>query len=154
MSFSGEQTAQADQTIENDGFYTALSISEFVKDYGVSHSNDDSQIVTLLIDAVFEVNSELEQQKTLWDAQDFTGLAQTTNESVCGQNKHEYLYKKAVFNRAKSDHIGILRGTVRTKPSAVLEGDADDLITKYKNTSDGAVAELKGESGPNRISLL
>lgn len=130
-SLSGIPTRAIDQTIENDGFWPNLALSEFQGVYRLPGDYLAALLVTELSTAMIEVNRDLAKLKAQWmdlgvssvESADTTVLPERTFQAAT--------YKRAVFCRAKAA-----------------------LLTQFPTVTRRDVAENAGKEAPERTETF
>lgn len=101
--FNGRATEYSEKTIENDGFWGSIAISDFQKQRAIPLQIPEELIETALIYAMRSVMAELTgvedsyRSKGIFHVKDIGGL------QANGKNDTQILFEKAVFARAKSE---------------------------------------------------
>ncbi|AZD52218.1 putative head completion/stabilization protein [Pseudomonas chlororaphis subsp. aurantiaca] len=144
MSFSGKPTTFVDQTIENDGFWPDLSLSELQKEQRLPAEF----LVELMADAVtmamIEVNNDLAKLKTRWQAAGIDNVEAADTRLLRERSLKAKLYKRAVYCRTKASALQQFP-TVTRRDSAENTGkEAPERAETFLAFSQQAVRALQG----------
>jgi hypothetical protein len=148
-SFSGNPTTFVDKTIENDGFWPNLSVSEFQKGYRLPAEYLVDMLVTDLITAMIEINSDLVKRKAKWQSEGVSAV-ESANPIVLPEPKFRVaLYKRAVYCRAKASLLTQF-ATVNRRDSA--ENIGKELPERGETFLEFSQQAVRGLQGRNRIT--
>lgn len=147
MSFSGKPTTFVDQTIENDGFWPNLSVSEFQKGYRLPAEFLGDLLTDALTIAMVEVNEDLTAAKaTLQDSgvSNLTAVAGVETPSGWGFAHKAMLYKRAVYCRAKASALQQFATVTRRESAENTGKEAPEREDTFLAFSQSAVRALQG----------
>lgn len=153
MSFSGKPTTLVEQTIENDGFWPALSVAEFQKAYRLPAE----YLVELLADgittAMGEVNADLAKRKAAWLRAGITAVATANSQLLPERAFYAATYKRAVYCRAKA-HLLQQFATVNRRPDAAnLAKESPESRELFLSYSQQAVRQIQGRGRITAVLL-
>ncbi|TMU70528.1 head completion/stabilization protein [Pseudomonas fluorescens] len=143
MSFSGNPTTFVEQTIENDGFWPNLSVSEFQKGYRLPAEFLGTLLVDALSIAMAEVNTDLAKLKSRWQ---ILGIAnvEAAEQSTPERALQVSLYKRAVYCRAKASALPQFASVTRRESAENTAKEAPELKETFLAFSQSAVRALQG----------
>ncbi|SFX92671.1 MULTISPECIES: head completion/stabilization protein [unclassified Pseudomonas] len=147
MSFSGKPTTFVDQTIENDGFWPNLSVSEFQKGYRLPAEFLGDLLTDALTIAMVEVNEDLTAAKaTLQDSgvSNLTAVAGVRTPAGWGFAHKAMLYKRAVYCRAKASALQQFATVTRRESAENTGKEAPEREDTFLAFSQSAVRALQG----------
>ncbi|QSB20628.1 head completion/stabilization protein [Pseudomonas sp. 15A4] len=144
MSFSGKPTTFVEQTIENDGFWPDLSVSEFQKSYRLPAEYLSEMLVADLTTAMVEVNTDLAKLKTRWSGAGITCL-QTADTTVLPERTFQAAtYKRAVYCRAKASLLTQFATVTRRESAENTGKEQPERSETFLAFSQQAVRSLQG----------
>lgn len=145
-SFSGKPTTLVDQTIENNGFWPDLSVSEFQKSYRLPAEYLVDLLVTHLVTAMGDVNADLKRLTASWQALGITNVATADSRLLPERAYQVELYKRAVYCRAKSTALTDFPTVVRRDSAENTGKEAPERGETFLAFSQAAVRALQGRS--------
>lgn len=114
--FDGKSIHYQQAIIQNDGFWPAIDAGDFEKSRSIPAVTSHETVLTALLCAVTEINTELAARREYWQEQGYTRAADIPGYTVLQpeprntdaqpermQNHITALYTKAVYARAKAD---------------------------------------------------
>lgn len=144
MSFSGNPTHLIDQPIINDGFWPDLNVAEFQRGYRLPAE----YLIELLVDGVSqamdEINVDLEQRKTCWQADGIDNLVDADPLLLPGRATVARSYKRAVYCRAKAFLLGQFATIVRRDSAQNLAKESPQTEERFLTLSQQAVRLIQG----------
>ncbi|WP_338487890.1 head completion/stabilization protein [Pseudomonas trivialis] len=147
MSFSGKPTTFVEQTIENDGFWPDLSVSEFQKEQRLPAEYLVELLVDTLKSAMVEVNTDLARVKATLQGAGVLSLTAAAGAGTPAAWAYAHkitLYKRAVYCRAKAHSLPQF-ATVNRRESAENTGkEAPERVETFLAFSQQAVRVLQG----------
>ena len=147
MSFSGKPTTFVDLTIENDGFWPDLSLSEFQKEQRLPAEYLVELLTEALTMSMVEVNTDLARVKAKLQAAGLSNLEAATGVHTPAEWAYALkakLYKRAVYSRAKAQTLPQF-ATVNRRESAENTGkEAPERAETFLAFSQQAVRALQG----------
>ncbi|WP_426205200.1 head completion/stabilization protein [Pseudomonas sp. TWP3-1] len=144
MSFSGNPTNFVEQTIENDGFWPNLSVSEFQKGYRLPAEFLGDLLTDALMIAMAEVNTDLTERKQRWEASGITNV-EAADPLLLSQGLWKAkLYKRAVYCRAKASALPQFASVTRRESAENTAKEAPELKETFLAYSQSAVRMLQG----------
>ncbi|WP_028681551.1 head completion/stabilization protein [Pseudomonas chlororaphis] len=144
MSFSGKPTTFVDQTIENDGFWPNLSVSEFQKGYRLPAEFLGELLTDALTIAMFEVNTDLAKLKARWQAVGIANVAAADPMLLPERALQAALYKRAVYCRAKASALQQFATVTRRESAENTGKEAPERESTFLAFSQQAVRALQG----------
>ncbi|NHN70583.1 head completion/stabilization protein [Pseudomonas fluorescens] len=147
MSFSGKPTTFVDQTIENDGFWPNLSVSEFQKGYRLPAEFLGDLLTDALTIAMVEVNKDLTAAKATLQASgvsNLTAVAGVETPAGWGFAHKAMLYKRAVYCRAKASALQQFATVTRRESAENTGKEAPEREDTFLAFSQSAVRALQG----------
>lgn len=148
-SFSGNPTTFVEQTIENDGFWPNLSVSEFQKGYRLPAEYLVDMLVTDLTTAMIEVNSDLVKRKAKWQSEGVSAVESADPIVLPERKLRVALYKRAVYCRAKASLLTQF-ATVNRRDSA--ENIGKELPERGETFLEFSQQAVRGLQGRGRIT--
>lgn len=114
--FDGKSIHYQQAIIQNDGFWPDIDAGDFEKSRSIPAVTSHETVLTALLCAVTEINTELAARREYWQEQGYTRAADIPGYTVLQpeprntdaqpermQNHITALYTKAVYARAKAD---------------------------------------------------
>lgn len=147
MSFSGKPTTFVELTIENDGFWPDLSVSEFQKEQRLPAEYLVELLADALNTAMVEVNTDLARVKaTLQDAGvlSLVAVAGVGTPAEWGYAHKVTLYKRAVYCRAKGNSLSQFATITRRESAENTGKEAPERAETFLAFSQQAVRALQG----------
>ncbi|MDP9783480.1 head completion/stabilization protein [Pseudomonas fluorescens] len=144
MSFSGKPTTFVEQTIENDGFWPNLSVSEFQRGYRLPAEFLGDLLTDALAIAMAEVNTDLAKLQARWQA---TGVANVEAADPVLLPKPALkarLYKRAVYCRAKASALQQFATVTRRESAENAGKEVPEREDTFLAFSQSAVRALQG----------
>ena len=153
MSFSGKPTTLVEQTIENDGFWPALSVAEFQKAYRLPAE----YLVELLADGITTAmgaeNADLARRKAAWLRAGIEAVATADSQALPERAHYVATYKRAVYCRAKA-HLLPQFATVNRRPEAAnLAKEIPETRELFLAFSQQAVRAIQGRGRITAVLL-
>lgn len=98
--FNGRSTYSMTGTIQNNGFFPDLDLSEFQKEWRVANDYRQESVETHLLNAILEINRQLKS----FQAENLgAGTLDNVTQDTLGQTKAlVHQYKRAVYSHAKA----------------------------------------------------
>ena len=143
MSFSGKPTTFVEQTIENDGFWPDLSVSEFQKGYRLPAEFLGDLLTDALAIAMAEINTDLAKLQARWQAAGITNVG-TADPLLPGRALKTRLYKRAVYCRAKASALQQFATVTRRESADNTGKEAPEREDTFLAFSQSAVRALQG----------
>lgn len=146
-SFSGNPTTFVEQTIENDGFWPNLSVSEFQKGYRLPAEFLGDLLTDAITIAMFEVNEDLSSVKAVLQNSGVSSLAAvagTATPTAWSYAHKAMLYKRAVYCRAKASALPQFASVTRRESAENTAKEAPELKETFLAFSQSAVRVLQG----------
>lgn len=143
--FTGKTDEYLNTTLTNDSFFPDLSLGDFQRDYRTPAEFEQDTVERHLIDAAFEVNDELEDQRTEWMAAGTTELSQVGGDTIADQNELESLYFRAVYSRAKAELLQQLSSMYQQKDIEKV-ADTREPYELWMARSRRAIKKLLGKT--------
>ena len=147
MSFSGKPTTFVEQTIENDGFWPDLSVSEFQKGYRLPAEFLGDLLTDALAIAMVEVNKDLAAAKAALQDSGISNLASVAGvetPAAWGFAHKAMLYKRAVYCRAKASALQQFATVTRRESAENTGKEAPEREDTFLAFSQSAVRALQG----------
>lgn len=147
MSFSGKPTTIVEQTIENDGFWPDLSVSEFQKGYRLPAEFLGDLLTDALAIAMVEVNTDLAAVKAVLQDSGVLNLASeasVTTPAAWAYAHKVRLYKRAVYCRAKASALQQFATVTRRESAENTGKEAPEREDTFLAFSQSAVRALQG----------
>ncbi|MDP9518537.1 head completion/stabilization protein [Pseudomonas protegens] len=144
MSFSGKPTTFVDLTIENDGFWPDLSLSEFQKEQRLPAEYLVELLTDTLTMAMVEVNADLAKCKARWQAVGITNVEAAAPLLLPERAFKAKLYKRAVYNRAKAQALPQFATVTRRESAENTGKEAPERADTFLAFSQQAVRALQG----------
>jgi hypothetical protein len=139
MSFSGLAPTANEVTVNNDGFYPALAVADFITNYGVSGDIEPDRLEHEIVRSMFWVNAQLSEIKTqVWA--EIAALESVEQTTINEKKLLVLLYQDAVFSHTKLEFLLPSKEMVnKSEASAMTETYAQDLPywTKRRNDALG-----------------
>ncbi|OSR81697.1 head completion/stabilization protein [Pseudomonas syringae] len=144
MSFSGKPTTFVEQTIENDGFWPDLSVTEFQKGYRLPAEYLVDMLAADLNMAMVEVNTDLAKLKARWQGAGVSNVESADTSILPERTFQAATYKRAVYSRAKASLLTQF-ATVNRRESAENVGkELPERSETFLAFSQAAVRSLQG----------
>jgi len=144
MSFSGKPTTFVEQTIENDGFWPDLSVSEFQKGYRLPAEFLGELLTDALSIAMAEVNTDLAKLKVRWQTVGVTNVESADSTLLPERALKTKLYKRAVYCRAKASALQQFPTVTRRESAENTGKEAPEREDTFLAFSQQAVRALQG----------
>lgn len=144
MSFSGKPTTFVEQTIENDGFWPDLSVSEFQKGYRLPAEFLGDLLTDALAIAMAEVNTDLTKLQERWEAIGITNVEAADPVLLSQPALKARLYKRAVYCRAKASALQQFATVTRRESAENTGKEAPEREDTFLAFSQSAVRALQG----------
>ncbi len=147
MSFSGKVKQTIEKTIDNQPFFPALELAEFISSYRIPDDLPESTVTSLLVNAMILVNSRLLEYRTTQQAAGIKTLTDVPSETVAGESIQLILYRRAVFCQGKAN---ILRDFPSIDRRAAAENQAkssEETEDRYLEFTDQAIQQFLGLGG-------
>lgn len=147
MSFSGKPTTFVELTIENDGFWPDLSVSEFQKEQRLPAEYLVELLVDTLKSAMFEVNTDLARVKAKLQAAGVSNLQAAAGVAAPAEWAYAHkvtLYKRAVYSRAKGNSLPQFATVTRRESAENTGKEAPERSETFLAFSQQAVRALQG----------
>ena len=144
--FTGSSGSEYQATeITNDGFWPNINAGDFEKRRGIPAAQDSGRIAIALVNAVSEVNQQLEGLKAKYQKAGHKKAHELTVFPVMnGKNRVVYQYESAVFARAKADLLPDI-ATVHTKDKGDHMADRSaEVRTELLAESQRIIRNMKG----------
>ncbi|MEE3608251.1 head completion/stabilization protein [Avibacterium paragallinarum] len=141
--FNGVAIEYDDSVISSNGFWGDIEVSEFQKQRAIPVQVPIEMIKASLIQAMQEVELELEEVADRYQAKGILHVREITAVQIGGENFAQTQYKKAVFARAKAD---LLPEFLTLSAREIHEGR--ELVQAQKSLlaeSSFAIRRLKGK---------
>lgn len=145
--FTGEQGSDYQNTeIQNDGFWPNLNAGGFEKRRGIPAAQDSDRIAIALVNAMAEVNQQLESLKADYQSKGYESAVLVPAYPILHEkNRIVYQYESAVFARAKADLLPDI-ATVHTREKGDhLAERAEDTRTQLMAESQRIIRNMKGK---------
>lgn len=144
MSFSGKPTTFVEHTIENDGFWPDLSVSEFQKSYRLPAEYLSEMLGADLTTAMVEVNTDLAMLRTRWTSAGIKSL-ETADSTVLPERTFQAAtYKRAVYCRAKASLLTQFATVTRRESAENTGKEQPERSETFLAFSQQAVRSLQG----------
>ncbi|HHX8362295.1 TPA: head completion/stabilization protein [Vibrio alginolyticus] len=144
--FTGSSGSDYQATeITNDGFWPNINAGDFEKRRGISAAQDSERIAIALVNAVSEVNQQLEDLKVKYQEEGHATAGDVpTFPKMNDKNRVVYQYESAVFARAKADLLPDI-ATVHTKDKGDHIADRSvEVRTELLSESQRIIRNMKG----------
>lgn len=156
MSFSGKPTTVVDQTIENNGFWPNLSLAEYQKAYRLPGEYLSETLVTQLLVAMSEVNTDLVRAECAIRGAGVLNLEAAANPMTVlgwGYGVKVSLYKRAVYCRAKAMALTDFATINRREAAENLGKEAPERTETFLAYSQQAIRTLQGRGRITAVLL-
>ncbi|MGH1374407.1 MAG: head completion/stabilization protein [Cellvibrionaceae bacterium] len=151
MSFSGRPQEFHDQSVDNNGFFPALSLGEFQKLHRVPSNIAAETVEHQLTVAVGAVNLGLANEQTQWiDA----GHANLVAVDSADNGARTSFYKAAVYYRAKAFLLADFQTFSRRDIAENIAKEHDDTKSLLLAESRRALKRLRGLTTTIGVELL
>ena len=144
MSFSGKPTTFVELTIENDGFWPDLSVSEFQKEQRLPAEYLLELLADALNTAMVEVNTDLAKCKSRWQANGVARVESADSTLLPERSFKVKLYKRAVYCRAKGNLLPQFATVTRRESAENTGKEAPERAETFLAFSQQAVRALQG----------
>ncbi|MEW5508174.1 head completion/stabilization protein [Pseudomonas antarctica] len=147
MSFSGKPSTFVELTIENDGFWPDLSVSEFQKEQRLPAEYLVELLADTLKSAMFEVNTDLARVKAALQAAGIPNLQAVAGVATPAAWAYAHkvtLYKRAVYSRAKGNSLPQFATVTRRESAENTGKEAPERAETFLAFSQQAVRALQG----------
>ncbi|HHX8669735.1 TPA: head completion/stabilization protein [Vibrio alginolyticus] len=144
--FTGSSGSDYQATeITNDGFWPNINASDFEKRRGIPAAQDSERIAIALVNAVSEVNQQLEDLKAKYQEEGHATAGDVPAfPKMNDKNRVVYQYESAVFARAKADLLPDI-ATVHTKDKGDHIADRSvEVRTELLSESQRIIRNMKG----------
>ena len=153
MSFSGNPTTVVERQIENDGFWPDLSLAEFQKAYRLPGEYLVETLVDGLISAMTEVNEDLANCKSKWQAAGVSCLKSADTMVLPERTFQAETYKRAVYCRAKANLLPQFATITRRESAENTGKEAPERAETFLAFSQAAVRSLQGRGRITAVLL-
>ena len=153
MSFSGKPTTFVEQTIENDGFWPDLSLSEFQKGYRLPAEYLVELLGADLTTAMTEVNQDLAKRKAYWQSLGVSSVESADPTVLPLQTFHVATYKRAVYCRAKASLLTQFATVTRRESAENTGKELPERGETFLEFSQQAVRSLQGRGRITAVLL-
>lgn len=150
--FSGSSGADYQETvITNDGFWSDVNAGDFEKRRGVPAAQNAERIAIALVNAIAEVNKQLESLKAEYVEQGYSHASEVpATPSIAGKNRIVIQYESAIFARAKADLLPDFSTVHQRK-------EGDHLAERSEEVKNELLAEseriIRNMCGMNRSTV-
>lgn len=139
--------APEDITIENDGFFPAISLNAFKSDMGVGDVFMPDRLAHLLTLSLLEINASLSSwRETVTEYQSLADIPATQYGGISEKILH---YQNAIFNRAKALFIERTRDYDSTKSGHERADELTEAADDHMRQSSESIARLMDQSRTN-----
>jgi hypothetical protein len=153
MSFSGRPTTFVEQTIENDGFWPNLSLSEFQKEYRLPAEYLVELLGADMAMAMIEVNKDLAKCKARWQAFGIINVETADTVLLPERAFKVKLYKRAVYCRTKGNSLPQFATVTRRESAENTGKEAPERRETFLEFSQQAVRALQGRGRITAVLL-
>ena len=153
MSFSGKPTTFVEQTIENDGFWPDLSLSEFQKGYRLPAEYLVELLGADLTTAMTEVNQDLAKRKAYWQSLGVSSVESADPTVLPLHTFHVATYKRAVYCRAKASLLTQFATVTRRESAENTGKELPERGETFLEFSQQAVRSLQGRGRITAVLL-
>lgn len=153
MSFSGRPTTFVEQTIENDGFWPNLSLSEFQKEYRLPAEYLVELLGADMAMAMIEVNKDLAKCKARWQAFGIVNVETADTVLLPERAFKVKLYKRAVYCRTKGNSLPQFATVTRRESAENTGKEAPERRETFLEFSQQAVRALQGRGRITAVLL-
>lgn len=145
MSFTGKTETYLNTEIANDGFFPAVKVGDFQRDYNIPAKHELETVSNRLRLAMMSINEQLATQKASWFIAGHSTLADVPAETIDTVNVLVLRYFEAVLCYAKSLLIPEYAALNRKDANLNLDQDTVDLAMHWKQRSYKAIKKLTGK---------
>lgn len=153
MSFSGNPSKYAEQQIENDGFWPALSLAEFQKAYRLPGEYLVETLVDGLITAMIDVNNDLAKCKAKWQVAGVSSLKSADPMVLPERTFQAATYTRAVYCRAKANLLPQFASITRRESAENTGKEAPERVETFLAFSQQCVRSLQGRGRITAVLL-
>ncbi|MNZ06715.1 Phage head completion protein (GPL) [compost metagenome] len=153
MSFSGKPTTLVDQTIENDGFWPDLSVTEFQQGYRLPAEYLGEMLAAELTTALFEVNRDLAKRKAAWQAAGIANVETADPMILPDRAFFAASYKRAVYCRAKASLLPQFATVTRRESAENTGKELPERAETFLAFSQQAVRVIQGRGRMTAVLL-
>lgn len=139
-----QDTQRTSEEIDNNGFFPALSLAEFVTLFAIPSTIENDLLKAKLLVAMDEVNQKLNSFKEQQIKNGFATLASVPGDQLGGESAKLMQYKQAVYAEAKAELINTSVSMARRAEAENSAASAAELLSYYKKISTNAVARITG----------
>ncbi|WP_323600738.1 head completion/stabilization protein [Pseudomonas putida] len=151
--FSGKPTTLVEQSIENDGFWPDLSVSEFQKGYRLPAEYLVDMLATDLTTAMHEVNLDLAKLKARWQDVGVSNVESADSTVLPERTFQASLYKRAVYTRAKASLLTQFATVTRREQAENTGKELPERADTFLAFSQQAVRALQGRGRMTAVLL-
>ncbi|WP_460149437.1 head completion/stabilization protein [Pseudomonas sp. S3_E10] len=144
MSFSGKPNTLVELTIENDGFWPDVSVSEFQRGYRLPAEYLVELLTAELTTAMTEVNNDLAKLKARWQGLGVSNVESADTRILPERTFQAATYKRAVYCRAKASLLTQFVTIIRRESAENLGKELPDRPETFLAFSQQAVRSLQG----------
>ncbi|MFT6986894.1 MAG: hypothetical protein ACJAT7_002744 [Psychromonas sp.] len=144
--FTGSSGADYQTTeITNDGFWPDINAGDFEKRRGLPAAQDSERIAIALVNAMAEVNKQLESLKADYKLEEYASAADVpASPSILGKNRIVIQYESAVFARAKADLLPDVATLHQRKEGDHLADRSEEVKNEFLAESERIIRNLCG----------
>lgn len=146
--FSGNANEGCQNTvILNDGFWPNINAGDFEKRRGVPAAQDSDRIVSALVNAISDVNKQLERLKVEYENKGYNKAEEVPAfPSVEGKNRIVIQYESAIFSRAKADLLPDFATVHQRKEGDHLADRSNEIKNELLAESERIIRSMCGLS--------
>ncbi|POR62208.1 head completion/stabilization protein [Pseudomonas syringae] len=144
MSFSGKPTTFVEQTVDNDGFWPNLSVTEFQKGYRLPAEYLVEMLAADLNIAMVEVNTDLAKLKARWQGAGVSNVESADTTVLPERTFQAATYKRAVYSRAKASLLTQFATVSRRESAENVGKELPERSETFLAFSQAAVRSLQG----------
>lgn len=136
----------AEDSIEFDGFYPALSLAGARAAMRIPTDITDARLRDAIASAMLEIADDLAPWRAVQDAAGFAVLADCSDRMVAGEKRLVVLWRRAVHQLACADLCEIQRGPDSTAAGLDRAAQLDSTAADHRRNSRWAVRDMLGIS--------
>src|SRR5476649_990847 len=146
MNFIAPEQASTEQgVITNTPFWPDVDLNHYQEAMRTDGTVTPDRLMHAALNAISEVNAELNGYKARQMAMGFPSLAEVPAPAIGGDSEKLYLYRRAVFSVIKANLTEHYRDIDATKPGAKRAEDMESAIDELWRDAKWAMRRLQGD---------
>lgn len=146
MSFVAAEPASPKQkVISNTPFWPDVDLNHYLLAMRQDGTVSPERLEEAAINAISEVNAEMEDYKTAQISQGYSALESVPSPKIGGSSEKLYQYRRAVYSLTKANLSERYRDIDATKQGAKRAEDMESTIDDLRRDAQWAMQRLQGK---------